>query len=65
MREATNGNKDYLDYFDFRYMFFNTQKIHDFQHYIYLNDEIKVESDVPQVDLQKNNNRLNNYMERD
>ena len=63
MREATNGNKDYLDYFDFRYMFFNTQSIHDFQLYIYLKDEINVEPDVPEIN--KSNNKLANYMERD
>ena len=63
MREATNGNKDYLDYFDFRYMFFNTQSIHDFQLYIYLKDEINVEPDVAEIN--KSNNKLANYMERD
>ena len=63
IREATSGNKDYLDYFDFRYLFLNTQFIPDYCHNIYLLDEIEVDTNVPINDQPKV--ELNNYDEHD
>jgi Ca2+-binding EF-hand superfamily protein len=55
IREATSGNKDYLDYFDFRYLFINTQFIPDYCHYIYLQEEIDVEPLNPNLMNPMNN----------
>ena len=64
IREATSGNKDYLDYFDFRYLFLNTQFIPDYCHNIYLLDEIDVEPEVP-INDKPEVVELNNYNEQD
>ena len=65
IREATSGNKDYLDYFDFRYMFLNTQFLSDYHHFIDLDNEVDVEPNIPKDINEGKINVLNDYNEQD
>ena len=66
IREATSGNKDYLDYFDFRYTFLNTQFLSDYHHFIDLDDEVDVDPTISKNITEEDNvNVLNDYMEQD
>ena len=46
IKEATNNNKEFLDFFDFRYIFLNTQFIPDYQHNLYLYEELPNEKEL-------------------
>ena len=46
IKEATNNNKEFLDFFDFRYLFLNTQFIPDYQHNLYLYEELPNEKEL-------------------
>jgi len=46
IKEATNNNKEFLDFFDFRYLFLNTQFIPDYQSNLYLFDELPDEKEL-------------------